>query len=74
MERGCTREREIFRPGSALVRGERSRCASVGVSGWTGGVVKGCQTNSGGFEAGGVVGLVRVSMKGRKIRPNESRT
>ena len=60
----CTREREIFRPWSTLVRGEQPRCASVGINGWTGGVVKGCQTNSGGCEAGGVVGLVRVPMKG----------
>ena len=64
MGRGCTWEREILRPGPALVRGERSRCASVGKSGWTGSVVKGCQTNSGGCEAGGVLGLARAPMKG----------
>ena len=62
--RGCTQEREIVRPGSALVRGERPRYASVGISGWTGGIVRGCQTNSGGRDAGGAVGLVRVPMKG----------
>ena len=64
MGRGGTREREIFSPGFALVCGEQPRSASVGIRGWTGGVVRGCQTNSGGCEAGGVVGLVRVSMKG----------
>ena len=64
MGRGFTRELEIFRAGSALVRGDRPRCASVGISGWTGVVVKGCQYNSEGCEAGGVVGLVRVPMKG----------
>ena len=63
MGRGCTRGREIFRPGSALARGEQPRFASVGISGWTGGVAKGCQTNIGGCEAGGVVGLLRVPMK-----------
>ena len=51
----------MFRTGP-LVRGEQPRCASVGISGWTGGVVKGCQTNIGGSEAGGVVGFVRVPM------------
>ena len=64
MGRGCTREQEIFRPGSALLRGERTQWASVGISGWTSGVVKGCPTNNGGCEAGAVVGLVRVPMKG----------
>ena len=63
MERGCTREREILRPRSTVVRGEQPRCASVGISGWTGGVAKGCPTNSEGFEAGGVVHLVCVPMK-----------
>ena len=64
MGRGRTREGYIFRPGSALVCGERPLCASVGINGWTGGVVKGRQTDSGGCEAGGVVGLVLVHMKG----------
>ena len=62
--RGRTREREIFRPGSALVRGERPRCGSAGIRGWIGGIVRGCPINSGGYEAGGVVDLVRVPMKG----------
>ena len=64
MGRGCTREREIFRPGFTLIRGEQPRCPSLGISGWTGVVVKRCQTNGGECEAGGVVGLVRVPMKG----------
>ena len=50
--------------GPRLALGEQPRCASVGISGWTGGVVKGCQINSGGCEAGGVVGLVFVPMEG----------
>ena len=50
-------------PGSALVRGEQPRCASVGIRRWTGSAVKGCQAKSGGCEAGGVVGLVRVPTK-----------
>ena len=64
MGRGFTRERDIFRLGSVLVRGEQSRCTPVGISGWTGGVVKGCQINSGGCESGGFVGLIHVPMKG----------
>ena len=62
--RGCTREREIVRPGPVLVRGGRPRCASACTSGWTGGVVKGCPTSSGGCEVGAVVDIVRVPMKG----------
>ena len=62
MGRGCTRKREKNRPGSALVRGEETRYASVGISGWNGGVVKECQTNSGGCEAGGVISFVCVPM------------
>ena len=54
----------MFSLGSALVRGEQPRCSSVDISGWTGGVVRGCQTNIRECEAGGVVGLVRDPMKG----------
>ena len=55
---------KYFAPGPRLGRGEQPRCASVGIIGWTGGVVKGCQINSGGCEADGVVGLVLVPMEG----------
>ena len=62
--RGCTRDRKAFRPGSMIIRRERPRCASMSINGWTDMVVNGCPTNSKGCEAGGVVGLDRIAMKG----------
>ena len=53
---------KYFAPGPRLVRGEQRRCASVGIICWAGGVVKECHTNSGGCEAGGVIGIVLVAM------------
>ena len=51
---------EDFFPGTVIVRGERPRCASGGISGWSDGAVKGCPTNSGGCGVGEAVDLIRV--------------
>ena len=59
----CPGVRKI-RPGTAIVRGVRPRCASGGISGWSGGAAKECPTNGERCGAGGAVGPVRVPKKG----------
>ena len=58
--RGFTRERRQYFLETAIIRGERRRCASGGTRVSSGDVAMGCPNNSELCKAGGTVDSVRV--------------